>query len=115
MARKTTFSSLSDLHALLPDPPPPARNTPTERPWHDGKGKALRVHLDSKGRKGKVVTVISGLQHNPQTLEDLSGALKRHCGAGGTVKEGTIELQGDQRSRAAGFLRDLNYRVSGIP
>jgi translation initiation factor 1 len=59
-----------------------------------------------------VVTLIIGLQHNPQTVDALAGTLKRHCGAGGTVREGTIELQGDQRERAGELLRALNYRVS---
>ena len=54
---------------------------------------------------------MSGLQHNPSTLEDIARILKQHCGAGGTVKEGTIEIQGDQRARVTEKLKELNYTV----
>ncbi|HTK83336.1 MAG TPA: translation initiation factor [Bacteroidota bacterium] len=82
---------------------------------HDGKGKPVRIRLDTQGRKGKAVTIVSGLQHNPQTMEHLARILKQHCGAGGTVKEGKIEIQGDQRSRVAEKLKSLNYAVAITP
>jgi len=78
---------------------------------HDGKGKTVHLALDTHGRKGKIVTIVSGLQHNPSTMEDIARALKQFCGTGGTVKEGTIELQGDQRLRAAEKMKEMNYRV----
>lgn len=78
---------------------------------HDGKGKTVRVSLDTKGRKGKTVTLISGLQHNPATMEDIARILKQHCGAGGTVKEGNIEIQGDQRVKVTEKLRGMQYNV----
>ena len=78
---------------------------------HNGKGKSVRVFLDTKGRKGKTVTVVAGLQHNPETMEKIARLLKQHCGAGGTVKEGTIEIQGDNRGRVAEKLRSMNYGV----
>ena len=52
-----------------------------------------------------------GLKHNPATIEDIARILKQHCGAGGTVKEGNIEIQGDQRARIAEKLKELNYKV----
>jgi translation initiation factor 1 len=78
---------------------------------HDGKGKTVRVSIDFKGRKGKSVTLVEGLQHNPATLAEIARILKQHCGAGGTVKEGKIEIQGDQRGRVAKKLREMNYVV----
>ena len=117
MARQRKYTSLAELRDLIPQSTPVGTASPSPegnlRPWRDGKGKALRILLDTKGRKGKVVTLVIGLQHNPQTIADLAGALKRHCGAGGTVREGTIEIQGDQREKAAEYLRELNYRVPG--
>ena len=78
---------------------------------HDGKGRKVRVWLDTQGRKGKTVTVISGLMHNPDTMEDLARALKQYCGAGGTVRDRNIEIQGDQRKRVEEKLKELNYVV----
>jgi len=78
---------------------------------HDGKGKKIRVWLDTQGRKGKVVTVISGLMHNPDTMQDIARLLKQYCGAGGTVKGRDIEIQGDQRKRVEEKLKELNYVV----
>jgi translation initiation factor 1 len=71
------------------------------------------VWLDTQGRKGKVVTVVSGLQHNPDTMGDIARLLKQYCGAGGTVKDRNIEIQGDQRKRVSEKLIQLNYVVTG--
>ena len=103
------LKSLSDLHQLLPDPPQPSRVI-AER-THDGKGKAVRIYLETKGRKGKSVTIVSDLRHNPTTMKEIARMLKEHCGTGGTVKDGNIELQGDQRERATGELKKMNYVV----
>lgn len=62
----------------------------------DGDGIA-RVGRSSKGRGGKTVTSITGLPMRDDELKDLARDLKRHCGAGGAVKDGVIELQGDRR------------------
>ena len=103
------FKSFSDLHQLLPDsaqiPREPSRET------HDGKGKVVHLSLDTKGRKGKTVTVVSVLQHNPTTMKEIARILKERCGIGGTVKVNTIELQGDQRAWAAEELKKMNYVV----
>lgn len=103
------LKSLSDLEKLLPQSagPPSGGGGRT----HDGKGAIVQISLDSKGRKGKTVTLITGLQHNPTTLKDVARMLKEHCGAGGTVKDRNIELQGDQRARVKAFLEKLNYVV----
>ena len=99
------LKSLSDLNQLLPE----SEQRPTET--HDGNGKAVRISLDTKGRKGKSVTIVSGLQHNPATMREIARILKEHCATGGTVKDGNIELQGDQRERAAAKLQMMNYVV----
>ena len=61
--------------------------------------------------KGKLVTVITGLDPEANDLNDLGARLKNACGAGGTVKEGRIELQGDHRSAAERALRDIGYKT----
>ncbi len=69
------------------------------------------IQRDRKGRGGKTVTVISGLQHNAATYKELLVTLKTLCGAGGTVKDGELEIQGDHRERVAQKLRELGYKV----
>lgn len=57
----------------------------------------VRVGRQTKGRKGKGVTVITGLPVSEAQLKALAKELKAKCGAGGAVKEATIEIQGDHR------------------
>lgn len=105
------LSSLSDLGQLLTDSDRKQIPPEVRKHEHDGKGKTVRVRLETKGRKGKSVTLVEGLQHNPATMAEIARILKQHCGAGGTVKEGQIEIQGDQRRRVAEKLREMNYVV----
>ena len=59
-------------------------------------GSAVRVGLERSGRKGKTVTLITGLPLAGDELRSLATALKRRCGCGGAVKGGSVEIQGDQ-------------------
>lgn len=63
-----------------------------QKPVGDGR---VRVRCERKGHGGKTVTVVTGLPLTSAELTTLAGELKRRCGCGGTVKEGTIEIQGD--------------------
>lgn len=107
------LKSLDELHRLLPDSAKAAHATAGGATWcgHDGKGMTVRIRLDRKGRKGKTVTLVTGLQHNPDTMKEIARLLKERCGTGGTVKEGNIELQGDQRERAGMELERMHYIV----
>ena len=69
----------------------------------------MRISRDRSGRSGKVVTVIRGLPG--KELETRAAELRRACGAGGAVKDGAVEIQGDHRERIALALRDLGYTV----
>ncbi|HTT06913.1 MAG TPA: translation initiation factor Sui1 [Steroidobacteraceae bacterium] len=60
-------------------------------------GAPVRVSRQTQGRAGRGVTVISGLPLSAEELEQLAGELKRRCGSGGTVREGSIEIQGEHR------------------
>jgi translation initiation factor 1 len=71
----------------------------------------LRVQASRKGRKGKTVTLISGFQHQPDTLNTLAKDLKAQCGTGGTVKDGTIEIQGDHAQKLVDLLAAKGYQV----
>lgn len=93
-----------------PDPLP----QPKSAPDYPVKGQMARIWRDSKRRKGKTVTVVAGLTHNPQTFERLCTELKKHCGAGGTVKDGEIEIQGDHREKIAARLQALGYKTKFV-
>lgn len=71
----------------------------------------VRLGRQSKGRQGKGVTLISGLPLEADDLKKLAKALKQKCGCGGTVKDGVIEIQGDQRDLLEQELRGLGYQV----
>lgn len=71
----------------------------------------VRIHRETKGRGGKGVSVVIGLALGEEALKELAKQLKQHCGTGGTVKEGTIEIQGDQREKIKAYLEKLGYRV----
>jgi translation initiation factor 1 len=71
----------------------------------------LRIQASRKGRGGKTVTVISGFQAQPETLTKLLKQLKNQCGTGGTVKEDTLEIQGDHTQKLLEILLQLGYKA----
>ena len=75
----------------------------------------LKIMRDKKGRKGKVVTVVSGFTLTEADLKTLTKSLKNLCGAGGTFKNDAagqiIEVQGDHREKIAEKLKSLEYKV----
>ena len=73
----------------------------------------VRLRYEIKGRKGKGVTLVTGLALSEVGLLDLAKKLKQKFGTGGAVKDYTIELQGDFREQAAQELRKLGYCVKG--
>ncbi|MBN1389554.1 MAG: stress response translation initiation inhibitor YciH [Candidatus Thermoplasmatota archaeon] len=63
----------------------------------------------AKRRYGKVVTIISGIDPSDIDLDELARFLKNRCAAGGTVKDGIIELQGDHKKKATLALKEKGY------
>lgn len=74
-----------------------------------GKPVPVRVGRETKGRGGKGVSVITGLRLSQAELEAIAGELKRRCGTGGTVKDGTIEIQGDHRDTLVEWLKARGF------
>ncbi|MBN2808717.1 MAG: stress response translation initiation inhibitor YciH, partial [Deltaproteobacteria bacterium] len=66
---------------------------------------------ETKGRKGKGVTLISGVPLDSEGLKDLAKRLKQKCGSGGSIKNGIIEIQGDHRDFLEQELTGQGYRV----
>lgn len=71
----------------------------------------VRVGRQTQGRKGKGVTVVTGVPLGGQELEALGKELKKKCGAGGTVRDGVIEIQGDHRDFIVAELETRGWRV----
>lgn len=71
----------------------------------------VRVSRETKGRKGKGVTLVTGAPLDGVELTDLAKQLKNRCGAGGTVKNGVIEIQGDHRDRIVAELQAKGWTV----
>jgi protein-tyrosine phosphatase len=74
----------------------------------------VRLGRETKGRRGKGVTTVSDVPLDEATLLELATTLKQRCGTGGTVKDGVIEIQGDQRNRVAAVLEEMGYRVKRV-
>ncbi|RUO55000.1 stress response translation initiation inhibitor YciH [Pseudidiomarina halophila] len=75
------------------------------------KSIPVRIQRQTKGRKGKGVTVILDLPEDPKLLADYAKQLRKMCGVGGSVKNQTIELQGDQRDASKAFLEQQGFKV----
>jgi translation initiation factor 1 len=91
-----------------PAPPTaPARSLPPRQ-------QTARVALDKSHRRGKAVTVIADLVLTEADLDALGKSLKTLCGAGGTVKDGKIEVQGDHRDKIIDHLSALGYKVKRV-
>lgn len=74
----------------------------------------VRISLDRKGRKGKGMTILSGIPLAGKELKALAKELKQKCGVGGSVKDHEIEIQGDQRDLLAELLQKKGYKIKRV-
>ncbi|MCD6370971.1 MAG: stress response translation initiation inhibitor YciH [Thermoplasmata archaeon] len=72
--------------------------------------QVIKIYTD-KRRYGKTVTIIEGFDPRDVDLKEMAKSLKRKVATGGTVKDGRIELQGDQKEKVKRFLEDMGYIV----
>ena len=79
-----------------------------QRPKGDG---IVRIQRETKGRKGKGVCIITGLDINDTELKLIAAELKKVCGCGGSVKDSTIEIQGDNREKIKAHLEKKGHTV----
>ena len=85
----------------------PEENKP-QREKGDG---IVRIQRQTKGRKGKGVCIVSGLDIEDSALKLLAAELKKVCGCGGSVKDGNIEIQGDARDKIKALLEKKGFNV----
>jgi translation initiation factor 1 len=71
----------------------------------------VRIRRETKGRKGKGMTTVSGVNLPEKELRDLCSQLKKMCGTGGALKNGIIEIQGDNRDKIKATLEQLGHNV----
>ena len=117
MAKKTTKNSNGLVYStesgkMCPDCHKPAKQCRCRKkpslPKSDG---IVRLMRETKGRKGKGVTLITGVALESAGLKKLAKSLKQKCGSGGSVKNGVIEIQGDHRDVLERELGLLGYSV----
>lgn len=110
----------TEASSLCPGCHKPLRNCKCRLVQDDGKPRQIvdppiRIGRESKGRKGKGVTVVTGLMLEEKELKALAKRLKALCGSGGTVKDGVIEIQGDHRAQVKQELdkQHKNVKIAG--
>jgi predicted translation initiation factor SUI1 len=95
----------------------PTEDPALERPAAKDSARkpvTVKVGRETAGRRGKGVTTVFDLPLDENAVRELAALLKQRCGTGGTVKDGRIEIQGDQRERIAAELEKLGYKVKRI-
>ena len=107
---KTVWSSeqgdLRKKKNLTPSPSP-SRRGESQPPGQ----QTVYLHRESSGRGGKPVSLVKNLILSEEDLKALAKKLKQECGTGGTIKDGVIEIQGEQRQRIADILQRLGFKV----
>jgi translation initiation factor 1 len=72
---------------------------------------SLKIQASRKGKGGKTVSIVSGFQVSPETLQSLTKQLKNQCGTGGTMRDREIEIQGDHKQKLLEILTKLGYKA----
>lgn len=106
MAKDTRLVYSTDGGRIKEEKAAPAR--------HKGDG-IVRIQRETKGRKGKGVTCVRGLEGTDAELKLMLAELKKRCGCGGALKDGVIEIQGDKRAEIQALLeaRGMEVKLAG--
>jgi len=93
----------------------PTQVEPEKKPATEAKKTmTAKVGRETAGRRGKGVTTVFDVPLDDDSLKELAAKLKQRCGTGGTVKDGRIEIQGDQRERIVAELEKLGFKVKRV-
>ena len=109
MSKKKFNTSGGLVYSTDPDFKLPEENTEEEQTLEPAQ-QQLRIRLDTKHRAGKAVTLVEGFTGTGSDREELGKKLKSFCGTGGSVKDGGIIVQGDNRDRVLQWLQKNGYK-----
>ena len=104
---------LNIVYSTNPDFEYPEDETPQEETIAKEK-QSLRIKLDTKQRRGKAVTLVTGFVGQEEDLNELGKLLKVKCGVGGSVKDGDMIIQGDMRDKVLTILQKEGYKKTRV-
>ena len=111
MSKKKTESLGGLVYSTDPNFKLPEENTEEQETIEPSQQK-LKIRLDTKHRAGKAVTLVEGFIGSIHDLEELGKKLKSFCGTGGSVKDGEIIIQGDNREKILQWLQKNGYKLA---
>ena len=115
MAKGKKLNSLSDLGGLVYSTNSDYDNAPADDSAdNESIIQHLEAHYVKKGRGGKAVVIVSGFEGTDSALNDMAKRLKQHCATGGSVKDGEIIIQGNQRDKIMAFLVAEGHKVKRV-
>jgi translation initiation factor 1 len=104
---------LNIVYSTNPDFEYQQEETPQEETLAKEK-QLLRIKLDTKQRRGKAVTLVTGFVGQEEDLNELGKLLKVKCGVGGSVKDGEIIVQGNMRNKVLEILQKEGYKKARV-
>ena len=111
---KKKLNSLSDLSTIKFDNLSPDKKDIIDPIEEEFEKLHFELHFSKKGRSGKIVTLIKGTDLDKDTLEYISKKLKRKLSVGGSIKDGEIIIQGNNRDKIEEILLKMGHSVKKI-
>ena len=111
---KKKLNSLSDLSTIKFDNLSTDKKDIIDPIEEEFEKLHFELHFSKKGRSGKIVTIVRGIDIDKDTLEDISKKLKRKLSVGGSIKDGEIIIQGNNRDKIKEILLKMGHSVKKI-
>ena len=111
---KKKLNSLSDLSTIKFDNLSPDKEDIIDQIEEEYEKLHFELHFSKKGRSGKIVTLVKGMDMDKDTLEYISKKLKRKLSVGGSIKDGEIIIQGNNRDKIEEILLKMGHSVKKI-
>ena len=111
---KKKLNSLSDLSTIKFDNLSPDKEEIIDPIEEEYEKLHFELHFSKKGRSGKIVTLVKGIDVDKDTLEYISKKLKRKLSVGGSIKDGEIIIQGNSRDKIEENLLKMGHSVKKI-